>query len=212
MRKPLTRRQEEIYLFIVEEIRERGMPPTIREIGDRFGMRSSNGAREALNAIVRKGYIRRHDRLSRGIELVDPIPESSQRTNGRQVPIIEAFPDRESDLRHATVRRHLTVDSAFLPTDGEVFAVRIVDNLLADFGMQRGDYAVACAREPFSDECFVVTIIGYRPVVRRYRSRNGSVSAPIGNGDPHATLPCDLRYDARTIGEVCTLIRAMGRE
>ncbi|HIG18520.1 MAG TPA: hypothetical protein EYQ31_15250, partial [Candidatus Handelsmanbacteria bacterium] len=71
MPKELTDRQQEIFDFIATIIRSRGAPPTIREIMDEFDINSTNGVRTTLAALEKKGHIRRHPRLSRGIELVD---------------------------------------------------------------------------------------------------------------------------------------------
>ena len=69
--RPLTDRQQAILDFIVETIQTRGFPPTLREIGRAFGIRSTKGVNDHLAALERKGKIRRHADLSRGIEVVD---------------------------------------------------------------------------------------------------------------------------------------------
>ena len=77
MPKTLTERQQDVYDFIVEEIRRRGLPPTVREIMDAFEMRSTLGPRGHLAALEKKGHIRRHARAARGIQLVDRVdPET----------------------------------------------------------------------------------------------------------------------------------------
>ena len=55
MKPKLTARQREIYEFIREEILRRGCPPTYREIGHRFGIRSTNGVKRSLDALFKKG-------------------------------------------------------------------------------------------------------------------------------------------------------------
>ena len=69
MGKELTARQREILDFIRETIEGKGFPPTIREIGERFKITSTNGVRAILSALSSKGYIRRKPLISRGIEL-----------------------------------------------------------------------------------------------------------------------------------------------
>ena len=64
MRKKLTARQQEIYDFLVHTIREKGYPPTIREIMDAFQIASTNGVRTTLSALEKKGYIKRQPMLS----------------------------------------------------------------------------------------------------------------------------------------------------
>ena len=66
----LTERQEEILSYIVDFIRDNLMPPTLREVGKRFGIGSTNGVVDHLKTLERKGYIRRQDGAqSRGIKL-----------------------------------------------------------------------------------------------------------------------------------------------
>ncbi len=70
MAKDLTARQREIFEFIKNMIRTKGRPPSIREIGESFDMHSTNGVRAVLEALERKGFIKRDRYTSRGIELL----------------------------------------------------------------------------------------------------------------------------------------------
>ncbi len=75
-RKGLTPRQEEILEYIKKYSKENRMPPTVREIGNRFEISSTNGVRSILAALIKKGYINRSPRLSRGIEILNTGNES----------------------------------------------------------------------------------------------------------------------------------------
>jgi SOS-response transcriptional repressor LexA len=67
--KPLTVRQENILIFIINFHKDHGYPPTLREIGDEFGINSTNGVNDHLMCIERKGWIIKKEFLSRGIML-----------------------------------------------------------------------------------------------------------------------------------------------
>lgn len=69
-RQKLTEKQHAIYTFIKQEIIEQRLSPTVREIADQFGIRSSNGVMCHLRALERKGWIKRNHYLSRGITLI----------------------------------------------------------------------------------------------------------------------------------------------
>lgn len=76
VRQKLTEKQEAIYLFIKQEITEHRLSPTVRELGDHFGIRSSNGVMCHLRALERKGWIKRDHYLSRGITLIaEPVTQ-----------------------------------------------------------------------------------------------------------------------------------------
>src|SRR5262249_7092483 len=78
----LTARQREIYEFIREKIESRGYGPTVREIGEAFGIASPNGVMCHLNALVKKGLITRVEGKARAIQLVD-----YQRPGSASVPM-----------------------------------------------------------------------------------------------------------------------------
>src|SRR5215475_8269608 len=66
-RDELTDRQKEVLDFIQESIAGRGYPPTLREIGERMGIRSTNGVNDHLKALEKKGYLAREDLKSRAL-------------------------------------------------------------------------------------------------------------------------------------------------
>src|SRR5215468_5666571 len=81
MADALTQRQREILDFISASIVERGFPPTLREIGEHFNIRSTNGVNDHLKALEKKGHLRREDLKSRAMRPV--LPDGS----GELVPL-----------------------------------------------------------------------------------------------------------------------------
>src|SRR3954467_9803104 len=71
MTEPLTDRQEKILTFIKKSIQDQGYPPTIREIGEHFGIRSTNGVNDHLKALERKGYLVRGELKSRPLSVIE---------------------------------------------------------------------------------------------------------------------------------------------
>src|SRR3954464_8736812 len=71
MAEALTLRQREILDFISASIVERGFPPTLREIGEHFHIRSTNGVNDHLKALEKKGHLRREDLKSRAMRPID---------------------------------------------------------------------------------------------------------------------------------------------
>src|SRR3954471_9492906 len=71
MSEPLTERQEKILSFIKKSIIDQGYPPTIREIGVHFGIRSTNGVNDHLKALERKGYLLRGELKLRALSVLE---------------------------------------------------------------------------------------------------------------------------------------------
>src|SRR5688572_8616084 len=72
-RDELTDRQQEILAFINSSIGDRGYPPTLREIGRQFGIKSTNGVNDHLRALEKKGYLAREDMKSRALRPIDAV-------------------------------------------------------------------------------------------------------------------------------------------
>src|SRR5262245_8465667 len=73
----LTERQREIYGFIRDQIENKGWPPTIRDIGNHFAIKSTNGVMCHLKALEKKGLILRDKKAARAITLVDRAPRGA---------------------------------------------------------------------------------------------------------------------------------------
>ncbi|MFO0748658.1 MAG: transcriptional repressor LexA [Myxococcota bacterium] len=83
-RERLTDRQQEVLEFIQTKIHRDGYPPTIREIGDHLGIRSTNGVNDHLKALTKKGYLNRTESKSRACVPVGAKPERSRTASGAE--------------------------------------------------------------------------------------------------------------------------------
>ena len=84
----LTKRQQQVYDFINDQIHEHGYPPTIREIGEYLGIRSTNGVADHLKALKRKGYLMQQDLKSRTLR---PTPEAEHDKEPRNGSFVRAM-------------------------------------------------------------------------------------------------------------------------
>src|SRR5579864_5441857 len=95
----LTQRQQMVLDYIRQSITDRGYPPTLREIGARMGIRSTNGVNDHLRALERKGYLTREDMKSRALR---PAPfvdgEGRDGRNGAASTGSGASPANDVDL------------------------------------------------------------------------------------------------------------------
>lgn len=84
-RPPLTRRQERILDTIRSSVRDRGYPPSLRELTAAVGISSSSTASEQLRILAARGYIRVTPNTPRGIMLLDPIPPTPEQAGVRLI-------------------------------------------------------------------------------------------------------------------------------
>ena len=124
MKKILTKRQQEILDFIESFHQKRGYPPTLREIGNEFGISSTNGVRVNLAALEKKNYIIRRPWLSRGIEMVDAPKVQHTDTEVGYIPIIGKVAAGEPIFAAENIEGMLAVDDSFIQTK-KVFALKV---------------------------------------------------------------------------------------
>jgi repressor LexA len=207
MRRKLTDRQREIYQFISETIRGKGLPPTIREVMDAFEIASTNGVRTTLAALEKKGYIRRRPMLSRGIELTDYVERDAPgATEAREVPVIGRVAAGEPILATENVEDTVVVDRSFVPSE-EVFALQVRGESMRDAGILDGDYVLARQQETASAGDIVVAIIGEEATVKRYYPNGGEVRL-VAENEAFDPIVVDARQeDFRIAGRIVGLLR-----
>src|SRR5450432_3861272 len=142
-RSVLTDRQREILDFITQSIRERGYPPTLREIGLHFGIRSTNGVNDHLRALEKKGYLQREDLKSRALRPVGvggPVRASGQDDDFVEVPLVGRVAAGVPLLAVENVEDTVRVDRFFIGQTREVFALRVKGESMIEDGIFDGDY------------------------------------------------------------------------
>ena len=211
MRRELTDRQKDIYEFIARTIREKGYPPTIREVMQAFGIASTNGVRTTLAALEKKGYINRRPMLSRGIELTDTADRALgeiQSPDIRQIPILGRVAAGAPILAEENFAGTLTVDSSFVPSS-EIFALQVSGDSMKNVGILDGDYVMARQQESADPGDIVVAIIGDEATVKRLQFDAGTVRLMPEN-DAYEPIVVDPEVDEfRIAGKIVGLMRKM---
>jgi len=188
MKRILTKRQQEILDFIEEFIEERGYPPTLREIGDHFGISSTNGVRVNLAALQKKQYIIRRPWLSRGIELIHSPRIKQVEGEVGYIPIIGRVAAGEPIFAAENIDGMLAVDDTFIPTK-KVFALKVKGDSMTGAGILDGDYVLARRQHTAEPGEIIVFIIGDEITVKRYDTK----------GDKVFLIPENEAYETRVM-------------
>lgn len=131
---PLTERQQAVYELIRELIVGRGYGPTVREIGEHFGIRSPNGVMCHLKALERKGLIRRSPNKSRAIELTHAADRS-----GTALPLAGRVAAGPTTLAFEQNER---IDLGELFYREDRFVLQVSGDSMIDAHIADGDYVV----------------------------------------------------------------------
>jgi repressor LexA len=172
--EPLTRRQELVLAFIAESIEQRGYPPTMREIGERMGIRSTNGVNDHLKALERKGYIHREDLKSRTLrpttatQRTVAVPLLGRVAAGRPIQAVENHEDT------------LVVDRALVGGE-ESFALRVEGDSMIEEGILDGDLVFVRPRGTAERGALVVAMVNDEVTVKRYYPEGGEIRLQPAN-------------------------------
>jgi len=179
----LTKRQEQTLDFIRHSITQRGYQPTLREIGEHMGIRSTNGVNDHLRALERKGYLRREDMKSRALKLVDvgaalassvpendAVPESDDHLDDEMVEIqvlgrvAAGLPLLAEENVIDTVR----IDRMLVRGGRDVFGLRVTGDSMIEAGIFSGDYIFVRKQSTADRGEIVVALIGDEATVKYF--------------------------------------------
>ena len=222
----LTDRQKAILDFITQSIEERGYPPTLREIGEHFGIRSTNGVNDHLRALEKKGHLQREDLKSRALRPVGQ-PASAAGAAGRlgdhgdprladivEVPVVGRVAAGLPLLAVENVQDTVHVDRFFIGQTKEVFALRVKGESMIEDGIFDGDYIFVKKQLQASRGDIVVAMIsgtsGDEATVKRYYPEGDSIRFQPANAamQPIIVKKKDFR-SVNLIGVVVGVYRKM---
>ena len=169
MAKQLTKRQHAVLDTIRSWIRERGYPPTIRELGKLLGIKSLRGVTTHLDAIAKKGFLKREPR-ARSISLLDLMAPFEQ---ALRVPIVGRIRAGEPVLAQEQVEGHVVIDGSWLgapvePAAGQHFALKVKGDSMLNAGILDGDYVIIRQQPTADNGQIVVALIGEEATIKRF--------------------------------------------
>ena len=203
VKKTLTERQRAVLEFIRDKIRAHGSSPTIREIGEHMGIRSTNATRQHITALIKKGYIIKQEYIARGLELVDSLV-----TDISKIPIVGTVPAGLPIDAIENIEGEIAVDNTFLPK-GDSFTLRVTGDSMRDCGIYDGDFVVVQKQDVARKGDIVVAIIGNEATVKRYFPEGKQVRLQPENDEFEPIIVNKRSGDFRIAGKVVGLMRKM---
>lgn len=205
----LTKRQRQILDIIDMSMRERGYPPSVREIGAKVGLTSPSTVHTHLASLQRMGFLRRDPTKPRAIEVrFDPNSGAAvERRPTRHVPLVGDVAAGTDVLAQENVEELLPLPADFCG-DGDLFMLRVRGDSMIEAGILDGDFVVAHAQETAEKgDVVVVGIPGEEATVKTYQRRGGKVVLEPSN----ARLE-PMEFDPEEVsvyGRVVTVLRRL---
>lgn len=207
--KQLSARQREILEFIEIEMRDRGYPPSVREIGLAVGLTSPSTVHTHLNTLTRMGYLRRDPTKPRAIEIRWDSSSGAimERRPVRHVPLIGDVAAGTNVLAQENVEEILPMPLDFTG-EGELFMLRVRGESMIELGILDGDFVVA-VQQPTANkgEIVVAGIPGGEATVKTFAQDGDQITLTPANS---TMQPMQFPADEVTVyGRVVTVMRRL---
>lgn len=196
--RELTKKQTRVLEFVQKFIRERGYPPTIREIGTRFRF-GPRAAKEHLDAIERKGYIKRR----KGARAIEISHQAKVRFEG--VPLVGKVAAGSPVLAEENLEGYIRQEDYF-PQGDRVFFLKVNGESMKGSGLFDGDLVLVRKQNVASKGDIVVARIGDEATVKRLYEKKGRISLIPDNPD-FDTIHVHHDEDFEILGKVIGLWR-----
>ncbi len=193
----LTPKQQQIYDFICRRIDERGYPPTIRDIGTAFQIKSPNGVMCHLKALEKKGYIIRDGKSARAIR------PTSRRLVKPGLPF-KGLVAAGSPIQAEAQEDRLDLHALFSAPD--VFILQVQGQSMIDSHIEDGDYVVIRKREQAQNGERVVAVVDGEYTLKRFYQKKDRIELWPANSnmDP---IVVDPKHDIRIEGVLVGVVR-----
>ena len=205
MQKELTAIQMDILDFLIDQIRGKGIPPTLADVAKHFGYKNRATVQQHFQAIEKKGYIRKSPKLSRGIELTledkyfVPRPILGEVAAGNPLTI---YPDAIDTVKLPTIAK--------MPQDS--FLLRVKGDSLKDAYIFSGDIVIVNPNLEPKNGQIVVAILNDAAVVKRFYKKRSEIELASENPE-YKTIVIDKKYPSfKIVGIVVGIYRSMEKK
>ncbi len=208
MTRGLTEKQRQILQFISRTIREQGFPPTIREIGDHFGIKSLRGVTVHLDALQHKKYITRESK-SRSIRLTHPEFQSDGAEGVRMLPLVGTIAAGAPIVADQNVESYIPVPAEMVRGDADTFILRVRGDSMIGDHIRDNDLVIVRAQSTIGPNDIAAVMVNDEATIKRLEYTENTVRL-IPNNPEYDVIEVP-REDATIIGRVVGLLRSYDR-
>jgi repressor LexA len=206
----LTDRQRGILEVIEKSMRDRGYPPSVREIGESVGLTSPSTVHSHLASLQRMGFLHRDPTKPRAIEVRwDPSSDAAiERRPVRHVPLVGDVAAGTDVLAQENVEELFPLPEDFTGTGGDLFMLRVRGDSMIEVGIMDGDFVVARSQTTADNGDIVIAgIPGEEATVKTYQRKGNTVTLVPAN--PRLAPMVFTADEVAVFGRVVTVMRRL---
>ena len=197
--KELTRRQREVLEFIKSYMHEHKFPPTIREIGEYFGI-SVRGSYDHVKALEKKGYIKCSVNRSRAIEILPKAEAGSEVV--KKIPILGNVAAGKPLFVEENFEGYVEMPANYLGQK-RYFALNVRGDSMKDAGIMDGDIAIVSHQNTADNGDIVVAMLDDAVVLKRFYLERNRVKLKSENPSYHPIYTQNVRI----LGKLSCIVR-----
>ena len=201
----LSQKQFEILEYMKKAVREKGYPPSVREICDAVGLKSTSTVHGHLERLERKGYIRRDPAKPRAIEIFSYNDSGNSDGSSRElieVPIVGTVTAGIPILATENIEDTFPIPSDYAP-NGNIFMLRVKGDSMINAGIFNKDLIMVRQQNTADNGDIVVALIEDFATVKTYYKENGYIRLQPEN----PTMSPIIVRDVSILGKVVGLYR-----
>ncbi len=195
----LSAKQQQILSYLKSEVQKKGYPPSVREICQAVGLKSTSTVHAHLSRLEKKGYIRRNPTKPRAIEILD----QTDKKDVVEVPIVGTITAGTPILAVQNIEDTFPLPVNFLNYDTDVFMLRVKGESMIEAGIFDRDLILVRQQSSADNGAIVVALLEDSATVKTYYKEKDYIRLQPEN----ATMSPIITKDVKVLGKVIGLFR-----
>ncbi len=166
MKKDITSRQKELLQFIIKQIREYNLPPSVSEMAVFLKVKSKNAVAKLLNALEKSGHLKTSGK-ARGISVLDSLGESLEK-GLISVPLLGNIQAGSPHLAEEQIEEWINLPQTLIKNRRDVFLLRVRGNSMINAGIYEGDLVIVRPTKDVKNNDIVVALLHDEATVKRF--------------------------------------------
>lgn len=204
MPKDITDRQKELLQFIIKQIREHNLPPSVSEMATYLKVKSKNAVAKLLDALEEQGVIRTSGK-ARGIQVLESFGESLEKGLVR-VPLLGSIQAGSPHLAEEHIEEWINLPQTLIKSRRDVFLLRVRGDSMINAGIYEGDLVIVRPTKEVKNNDIVVALLHDEATVKRFVQIKNRAYLKAENPDYKNIYP---KEDWMVQGKVVGVIRSL---
>lgn len=202
MKNNITDRQKELLKYIIKQVREKNLPPSISEMAEYLKVKSKNAVAKLLDCLERDGYIRTTGK-ARGIEVLKTLGESLEK-GFIKVPLLGSIQAGVPHLAEEQIEEWINLPQTLVRSRRDVFLLRVRGDSMINAGIYEGDLVIVRPTKDVKNNDIVVALLHDEATVKRFIQIKNRAYLKAENPDYKNIYP---KEDWMVQGKVVGVIR-----